>query len=332
MARTLTTIILAAFVLYGAYWFIGKSSRETQLAGWFSERSEAGWVADTDIQLRGFPNRYDAVLTDLNLADPASGWAWRAPRFELIQLTYQPNHYIAVWPQEQVIASPNQRIDVASENMKASFIFEPRSDFTLDRATLTTDSLSMNSTAGWKAAAEEMVLALRQSGRGDGYYDIALKSKNLAPSGQILRQLDRAGVLPDTFETFELNAIAGFSERLSQASFQNGTSDLREVDLQALNMKWGEMALRAAGRVDVDREGYPIGKITLRAENWKQMLDLGISAGWIDENMGSTLKSGLSLLARFSGNENTLDVPLSFSNKSTKLGPITLGPAPRLKL
>ena len=332
MIRIFTTVILAAFVLYGAYWFVGKSSKEAGIESWLSERADAGWIAESDVNLRGFPNRYDAVLRDLNLADPNSGWAWRAPEFELIQLTYKPNHFIALWPETQIISSPEQKIDVTSDELRASVIFEPRSDFTLDRATLTSNAIDLKSTQNWGLSADDLVLAIRQAETGETDYDLAIKAANFSPSTSLLSQIDRTGLMPRSFETFEMNAIASFNEKLSRESFNNGSGDLQNVELQAFNLAWGELLLRAAGDFRVDSEGYPTGRITVRAENWELMLDMAIAGGFVDENLGSTLRSGLGLLARFSGNANTLDAPLTFSGRQTKLGPITLGPAPRLKL
>ena len=332
MPRVLTTILLAAFFLYGAYWFIGKSTREQGLERWFDERAAAGWVADTEVELKGFPNRYDAVMTDLNLADPASGWAWSAPRFELMQLSYQPNHYIARWPQSQTVSSPDQKINVISEDLRASIIFEPRSDFIIDRATLTANTIDIQSTANWGAASEDLVLALRQSTKGEAHYDLAVKTSSFRPSNALLLEIDRARVMPESFQLFELSAVAAFADKLSRNSFNNNSADLTHVDLEGLNLEWGDLAFRAAGEFDVDAEGYPSGRITVRAENWERILDMAIAADVVNVNFGETLRSGLSLLARFSGNPDTLDVPLSFTNKETRLGPITLGPAPRLKL
>ena len=50
------------------------------MTGWLAERRAAGWVAEAeDVRVRGFPNRVDTVVTDLDLSDPAGGLVLAAP-------------------------------------------------------------------------------------------------------------------------------------------------------------------------------------------------------------------------------------------------------------
>ena len=82
----------------------------------------------------------------------------------------------------------------------------------------------------------------------------------------------------------------------------------------------------------LDDEGYPLGKIAVRAKNWKDMLALGVSSGLIPEELKGTLEGGLGLLARLSGNPDTIDAPLSFNNRVMSLGPFPIGTAPQIRL
>jgi hypothetical protein len=106
---------------------IGLLDRPQQNAGakaWFADRSAQGWVADYDtIETRGFPSRFDTTINTLELADPRTGWAWSAPFFQVFALSYKPNHIIAVWPNEQTIATPLARANITAEDMRASAVF-----------------------------------------------------------------------------------------------------------------------------------------------------------------------------------------------------------------
>ena len=116
MPRLLSTVLIAAFLLYGAYWFIGKSTREDGLERWFDERAAAGWVADTEINLRGFPNRYDAVMTDLNLADPNS---FRNALFAAIDITRNRKSYFEM--RENALVPRDKRGEIVEEGDPAEF-------------------------------------------------------------------------------------------------------------------------------------------------------------------------------------------------------------------
>jgi hypothetical protein len=327
--RTLVIIIITAALGWSAYWYLGVNSRQTALTGWFDERQEAGWVAESTLKLRGFPNRYDAIIEGIELADPMTGWAWSAPRFELLQVSYQPNHVIALWPERQQIKTPDQKIMINSDDMRASIVLKGETE--LARATLSAKSVTLNSTAGWGANTQQFVLALRETDGINNNYDIGLNAAEFTPANIIMRQLDHAGILPKTFQTFRMDATAVFSAPLSQSSFENNTANLHSLKLNDIHLAWGDLALRATGNIDLDSEGYPTGKLTIRATNWKQILDLAVTSGAIRENEASAVRTGLTIFSALSGNKNELEIPLNFADRQTKLGPISIGDAPRIK-
>lgn len=328
--RNLVLIILLAAAGWSTFWYVGKTNRASALTEWLEDRNDAGWVANSTVNLRGFPNRYDAILEGINLADPVSGWAWSAPRFELLQLSYQPNHYIALWPQRQQIKTPDQKLIIDSTDLRASVIFE--GDQELSRATLTAQDFKVKSTAGWDALTKGTVLAVRKSDEGENKYDLGLDFQEFTPPNQLVKELDRAGIMPASFNTFKMDATAQFDAPLSQTSFENGQTRLNAMDLKDLNVSWGDFVLRGTGEVQVGADQFLIGNITIRATNWEQMLDMGVQSGAIPSDYAGTVRTALTMMSALSGNRNELDIPLRFQNGQTKLGPLTIGEAPRLSL
>ena len=124
MRKLLWLVLIAAFA-WSAYWFIGARTSERAMIGWLEDRRAEGWQVEySDLSLRGYPNRFDTTLTDLVLTDPETGVSWRAPFFQIFALSYQPKHLIAVWPNEQTIATPYQTISITSEKMSASLVID----------------------------------------------------------------------------------------------------------------------------------------------------------------------------------------------------------------
>ena len=74
------------------------------------------------------------------------------------------------------------------------------------------------------------------------------------------------------------------------------------------------------------------GRITVKAKNWREILQIAVAAGWVPEGLAETLEDGLGLRAGLSGSPETLDAPLSFEKGRVSFGPIPLGTAPRLLL
>ncbi len=77
------------------------------------------------VRTSGFPARFETVVTDVTLADPGTGVAWTAPRLVIEADAFRPNRITARWPDTQTIASPWERIKVASRRFDAGIAFVP---------------------------------------------------------------------------------------------------------------------------------------------------------------------------------------------------------------
>ena len=332
MVRLLIAAILLASGGWGGYWFVGSGAQKAAVESWLQDRAQAGWVANySSVSVQGFPNRFDTTVTDLELADPRYGWAWFAPAFQTLQLSYQPNHIIAVWPKAQTIATPAGSVAVTAEDIRASVVFEPDSDLALNRATVTLEDMRLSREDGWNSSVEHAVLATRQSAAEPFAHDIALDAKNFTPSGDLKAQLDPQGLLPTQFDALHVETTAAFDRPWDRRAIEAEKPVWTRLDISTFDAQWGELGLKAAGSVELDREGYPTGSLDLQARNWRQILDLAVAAGSLTPEVAATLDSGLSLFAMMSGNKDTLDVPLRFSDRIMFLGPIPIGEAPRLQ-
>ncbi|MGB0904894.1 MAG: DUF2125 domain-containing protein, partial [Mangrovicoccus sp.] len=178
--RALLFAILAVAIGWSGYWFWGARATDQQMLAWFDAREAEGWVVNyTELNTAGFPNRFDTTLTDIELADPETGLAWQAPQFQILRLSYQPNHLIAVWPDSQIIATPEQHFTLGTSDMRGSLLVTDAQALRLERATITADGLTLSSSSGWSAAAAHMQLALRQAPALGNSYDIAVNLTDL---------------------------------------------------------------------------------------------------------------------------------------------------------
>ncbi len=331
--RWLLMIVAALAVLWSGYWFVGAGAQERALAGWFEDRRADGWVAEHDgIAVNGFPNRFDTTISDVVLADPETGVAWRAPFFQILALSYRPNHVIAVWPGSQSVASPEERIEIAAGGMRSSLVFAPDTQLAVQRATMRLEDFRLSGETGWEAGLDSAILATRQAAALPFAHDIAFDAQALRLSEQARARLDPSGMLPDEIGTLHLEMTVEFDAPWDRQAIEIARPGIVSVDLDDLTALWGRLELRAAGELEVDAAGYPEGRITVRARNWREMLRIGAEVGLLTDGLAETLERGLSVLAGLSGGPDTLDAPLTMSNRAIFFGPIPLGPAPRLVL
>lgn len=333
--RILLVVLLVSAVSWAGYWVFGARAIERGLRDWLDARVAEGWVVSVeDLRTAGFPNRFDTTLDRIELADPATGWAWQAPFFQVLALSYRPHHVIAVWPDRQTLATPLQKIEVTSDPMRGSLVFAGGTAFTLDRATITAADMALVSTTGWRATMAESQIAVRRTpATAEHSYDIAFSATDLALPAGIAVRLGQGTLVGDTVQRLSVEAQVAFDTPWDRRAIEQSRPQPRRIDLTLVRASWGGLDLRIAGKLDVDDMGIPSGSITVKATNWREMLAMAQAAGVVPPNLGRLVEGGLAQIARMNGNPDTLDVPLRFSGGRISLGGVLpLGPAPRLVL
>lgn len=331
--RKLIVVVLVAATAWAAYWVIGATASQKAIEGWLEARRNEGWQVEySELKVRGFPNRIDTTITDIQLTDPETGLSWSAPFFQLFSLSYKPNHLIAAWPNSQSLATPFQEIDIETSKMTASLKVLPNSRLELDSATVVVEGAALTSSEGWKASADNFTAAIRRTAGKDMTYDVAAKADTVIPGDALRSMLDAGGTLPDVIEGVNFDTEIGFARALDIRVIEESRPDITALNIKDARGAWGELQLRAKGDLTVDADGFPSGEVALNARNWRDMLGLAVRAGAIPAEAASAAELGLGFLATLSGAENSLDAPLSFSNGRIFLGPIPLGTAPTLNL
>ena len=329
--RKLVVILLVLSGLWSGYWYLGATAVERGLSTWLEQRRSEGWVSEYSLlETSGFPQRFETVVRDLELADPRTGVAWSVPEFRFHALAHKPNNITAVWPDSQRLATPLQKIEIGSANMVASITFEPGTSLTLEGFTADLEDLTLSSSRRWTLSLEKGTLSTRQTRGRENTHDVFFETTTLRPPARFLRVLDPVARLPDNFKTLKIGATIGFDAPWDRFAIEQRRPQVTSMDIKDLRATWGRLDLRAAGDLVVDEAGTPTGRIEIRATNWRDMLRVAVDSGVIPQNISQTIENALELLAMASGNKKTLDVPLIFKNGRMSFGPIPLGRAPRL--
>ncbi|MFN3207763.1 MAG: DUF2125 domain-containing protein [Roseovarius sp.] len=327
-------LIVVAALGWSIYWAAGSAGATTAFENWFEGRRAEGWVADySDLTTRGFPNRFDTTFTDVALADPDTGLAWDAPFFQIFALSYKPNHVIAVWPNDQLIATPQTKYDVASTDMRASLVTRAAPGLPLERLTLTTEGLSVQpETTVQPTVVDRIVLAAERSTASENSYRFGLDADGFSPALDWRVKVDPGDTLPEALETLSVDMTVEFDKPWDLSAIEDARPQPRHIDLKLAEARWGRLELQAAGEVTVDGSGVPTGEITIKARNWRDILRLAVDSNSLPRGLAGPLEDGLTLVSQMAGNPQTLDIPLGLRDGRVLLGPVPLGPAPVLRL
>ncbi|MGI3165218.1 DUF2125 domain-containing protein [Pseudooceanicola sp. 200-1SW] len=328
--KRLLIVVVAAALLWSGYWALGAMGAKRGLENWMEARRAEGWQADyAEFSLRGYPNRFDALWQNLALADPGTGLAVEMPRFGLYALSWKPGHLIAVWPERFDFRTPEERFSLASEDLRASLRVTPGPLLELQRAQMTGRALVLS--GGTEAAMDSLNLAMAQDAEDDSRYRLGLAAEGLSLPAPLAARLAVEG-LPEAVTELRLDADVTFTRPWDLRALEEARPQPERVALHLARAAWGDLLLQVTADLEVDAQGRLSGEAHVQARQWRQMLQMAVAAGALPAEVAGSLEQGLSLMAGFSGNPNSLDLGLTLHDGTIWAGLIPLGPAPVLHL
>ena len=323
--RKLTFLVLILGALYSGYWFFGARSVEQGALQVIDDARQQGWgISYDDLQTAGFPSRFDTTVTDLTLTAADGSWSWQAPFLQIFALSYQPNKVIAAFPPDHSLRVGDQVLQLATDGLRASAAVKANTNLTFDAATAEVAETMVASDFGWTAALQSALIAARAS-EGENSYDIYVEAKRLTLPANLIAAMDPRGQLDETVDHIVLDSQVTLDQPLDRYAINPLA---QSVVLNRFAIGWGNIALTAAGSLEVDALGVPEGRITIRTDQWREIIDLLTQAEVIQSGVAPTITNMASAMVQ---DGQTLELPISFQNGFMAVGPVPIGPAPRLR-
>ena len=320
--RRLTILVLVLAGIYAGYWVVGVNALKSGIQEAIAKSRADGWeLSYASLETVGFPSRFDTTATDLAVAPPTRAFTWKIPILQVFALSYQPNNVIAAFSPEQSFQVGDQVFEVQAEGLRASAGVRASPDLPFNAATIEMGPTSVSSSLGWQMALQRALLAARAAPEVENQYDLYADANGLALPPEVVAQLG----LPDVIESISAEALVTFDQPLDR-----NTVDpvIQAITLKDFDLSWADINLKADGELQIDDAGFPMGQISLRTAQWKRMVELAVDAGAIPQRAGLTIGNVAGAMA---GPDGTLDLPIAFRNRLISLGPVPLGPAPRLR-
>jgi hypothetical protein len=251
------------------------------------------------------------------------------PFFQAFQLSYQPQHIIFAWPQTHTFSTPYQKIELTSENAKASLVTKGGPNLILERATFEANEIAAISSTGWDTTLSDLDLSIRRLD-GDNQYEIASTTQSIKLSEALLAKFNNIGSFPESLTNLQLRLKVALSNVLDVETIEVSRPQIELLEIETASANWGTSNLRFAGAISVDQAGAVSGDIIVNTNNWREALDAAVQSETVSKEMGAVLKTGLQLLATLSGSKDSLQAPLKFDRSKVFLGPIPIGQVPPL--
>ncbi|HSZ50554.1 MAG TPA: DUF2125 domain-containing protein [Caulobacteraceae bacterium] len=318
-------LAIALIALAGAWFY----ARQRLLTGLEAARTQAAGspvsLSFGAAEVHGFPFRLDVDLTDAHAWDH-SGWSLAAPRLKAEAFLFSPDHWVAYAPDGVVIgrrrAGP---LVVTGKALRASL-----SDIGARPPRLSVEGLDLafstppGAQPFFLTHAQEFHLHAKAGPEDQGAAYLEVDGAKARLSGLLARIADGK---PVTFVAdliySHAGALAGDSwpDALRDWSQAGGVANVRHLRLLAgqalIDARPGTLALGPDGRLQ--------GALTLTLRQAEKVIGAMGAQGTLSPD---TTRSALAVSGVRGGPKATL--VLHFEAGRTTLGPVALGPSPRL--
>ncbi len=325
--------VLGLMLVWSLYWAGAGWWMQNRIADWFTDQAAQGWQAEyADLTLAGYPTRHVSTLDNPALADPVTETAWQAQGLVIESPAIWPGHVTLRFADApQRLSYFDQTLTLMTEDMTADLRLHPGLALELETLALTAGPWSMTEGGAPVAGADSLVLSTQQLEAADTYA-VMVRAEGFQPGDRLRRVASFTQTLPETFETLELDATITWDKPWDRSAVETARPQPRQVQLRLAEATWGPLSVLAAGAFTIDEAGIPDGTITIKAENWREMLAIATQAGVLPDQVAGPAERTLGFLEGLGGNPNALDLQLNLRGGAVALGPIPLGPAPRLIL
>lgn len=321
--RALLGLVVVAFLGWSGWWWVASGAARTGTETAMDALRAQGWQAGyADLTVAGYPNRIDLTATAPRLAPPGAGWGWAAPFVQVFALSYRPWHVIAAFAPDQDLTTPLGPMRLTAGKLQSSVVVEPGTDLVLDRFQMAGEGLAL--TGALAASADTLSLATRPAVGEQRAHDIGLSLTGLRPDAAVLAALPAP--LRDSGADLRVDATAAFDAPLDRHAATRPPR-LTRLALREARVTWAGVNAHLSGDLTPDARGLAEGRLSLRLEGAAQALDAAVSLGLVAPQARAQWDNTLRMLAPGGG---PLDLPLRLAGGMVMLGPLPLGPAPRL--
>lgn len=330
--RKLIALIVVLTMLYGGYWFVGRSQIQSRLTDAIVQvdASEMN-VTYASLATRGFPSRFDTTVTDLVIEDPNARVRWETPIFQLLALSYQPNNVRAYFPEEQVFIIDGARYTLFTNAMVARGHVSASAALAFQQAELELLNPRLRTEGGEELTLERLFAAMRLTPDTTQSYDVFFEARSIVLPENIRNLIDPQGLQPPIMQSLRLDSDLVLSDPIELNRAYAVALSITNLSIKEFALAWGEMSVSVIGDVAPDDAGVLDGSITISARNWQQALDLAVASGALKNDRIFLLTEIAKNFDETPQILDTLTVTFSIVNGEMALGGFALGPAPLLR-
>jgi len=321
-------LLLAAAVAWSGYWLWARSQVVARLDAASADLARAGYqLGWSKRMVGGYPFRLDVTLSDARIRDP-SGWAIEAPRLEGEAFAYAAGDWVLAAPQGLTVVRPaGGPIAVGGKVLRASLnsLDKHPPSFSFQGQGLTFRP-PPGAEPFFLTEAELVELHLRPGPADEGGAFLRVDKGKARLTGLFGRI---AGDKPVAIEwNSTLSKMSAFTGGDWRAAVRNWSDAGGLMTVRAgSKVSAGEAVIEASqGQLGVGRDGRLRGVLAVALKQAPRALGAMADSGVVP----GTAAHAASAVAAARQDGDTARASINFQAGLTTLGPVALGPAPRV--
>ena len=321
-------LLLLAAVAWTVFWLWTRGEVQKRMDATAAELGRAGYQISWGRRtLGGYPFRMDVNLTDATVRDP-SGWALKAPLLEGEAFLYAPGHWMLATPQGLTFVRPTDgAVTVTGKVLHASLtdLAKRPPSFSFQG-----EALVFQPAAGAQpfalTAADLVEFHLRAGPDDEGGIFITVNNGRARPGGLLGRiGGDKPVALVWNSTLSKMSAFDGADWPDAVRRWSDGGGQLNVRDTSKLTAGDALIAVKS-GTLAVDHDGRLRGVLEVGLRQAPRALGAMAQTGVVP----STAADAASAVATARQNGDTAQATLNFEAGQITLGPVALGPAPKV--
>jgi hypothetical protein len=320
-------LLLVALAGWTVFWLWARTQVQTRMDAAVADLNRAGYqIGWSHRGIGGYPFRMEVTLKDARVREP-SGWALQTPLLEAEAYAYAPTHWMFATPQGLTFVRPvGGPVAVSGETLRASLSSldkrPPSFDFQGQKVTFRP---APGAEPFALSAAELVELHLRAGPDDEGGVFAQLTNGQARPSGLLARiaaEKPIAIAWNSTVSKMSAFSGGGWAEAVRRWSDAGGLMTVRDAQFTA-----GDALIEAkTGTLSAGHDGRVRGALPVTLRQAPRALGAMAAGGVLPYNTADAA----SAVAGARQDGGAAQATLYFEAGQTTLGPVALGPAPKV--
>jgi hypothetical protein len=320
-------LLLVGFIAWSVFWFWARTQVQTRMDAAVADLGRAGYqISWSHRGIGGYPFRMDVTLKDARVREP-SGWGLETPLLEGEAYAYAPTHWMFATPSGLTFVRPlGGPVVVTGKGLRASLSGFDKRPPSFD---FQGEGLTFQPAAGAEpfaltaAALVEFHLRAGPDDQGGVFAQLTGGKARLSGLlGRIANDKPVAITWNSTLSRMSAFSGADWPDTVGRWSDAGGLMTVRDAQLTA-----GEVLVQTkAGTLGAGRDGRLTGSLPLTLRQAPKALGAMAAAGALPYDTAGAASTVAQ--ARQAG--DLAHAALYFEAGQATLGPVAIGPAPRV--